>query len=154
MAAFDIVGLDFELGLGIDAGFGRKQEGAAGLAGIGALGGGLDMNPPTKYGMSLILDDILVEVATAAVGLLKSKAAVGIADLLTLNPGESFEIGVGAGSLGGDAKVVAGKARACVQRCELIVAIARLDHLGVPDVDPGFPILVLPTGVVEAGSRT
>lgn len=154
MAAFDVVGLDLQLGLGIDAGFGRKQEGAAGLAGIGALGGGLDMNPPTKNGMGLILDDILVKVATAAVGLFKGEAAVGVADLLTVNPGESLKIGVGAGSLGGDAKVVAGKARACMQCRELIMAVTGLQDLGVPDVDPGFPILVLPTGVVEAGSRT
>ena len=53
MGASDVIGIDFELGLGTDSGLGREEEIPIGLTGIGFLCTGTDENAAAEQAISV-----------------------------------------------------------------------------------------------------
>src|SRR5262249_61305988 len=66
MAAFHVIGIDFQHRLGIDFGGFGEEDGAVELVPVGALGVGLDRGPALKHATGLPVQGTLVDFAAAA----------------------------------------------------------------------------------------
>ena len=69
MRTLDVVGVDFELGLGVDLGRLREQEILIGLVGVGFLRGLVNVDFAAEDAGGFAAEDTLVELVALAVGL-------------------------------------------------------------------------------------
>ena len=82
VGAFDVICHNFELRLSIDSGFGREQQIAIELSGIGELSrlGHIDL--AVKHAMCPVIHNAFMQLASYAVGLGQGNHAVSISQLI------------------------------------------------------------------------
>ena len=68
MAALDVVGVDLELGLGVDLGIVRQQQIVVLLVGVGLLRVLVDDDLAGEHGVRAAVDHALVELVRVAAG--------------------------------------------------------------------------------------
>ena len=68
VAAFDLVGIDFEAGHGVGLGFLAVDEIATGLVGVGEVGAFIDGNQTREDGAGGVVEGVFVEEVAAGVG--------------------------------------------------------------------------------------
>jgi hypothetical protein len=99
VGAGDVVGEDQQLGLGVDLGLVRQDQGVVAHAGVGLVGAGLDDDPALEHAARLVVDHALGQLAggpvDAAVGDLGG--LVGVALAVQQVDAVEPHLGVGAG---------------------------------------------------------
>ncbi len=84
MGAFDVVGVDFEGGLGVHEGGVGEEERFAGLLGIGFLGIFLHEYFALEHAGGMAVEDMFVEFVTGAVGFFVVEESVVVDVLFTM----------------------------------------------------------------------
>ena len=100
MGAFDVVGEDLELGLGVDRRGAREQQALQRLLAVGLLGVAGDLDPGGDRAGRLIVGDRAPDLAAGSGGRIVADDEIGVMTLPAA--GEQGAAGLGVGALAGE----------------------------------------------------
>ena len=92
MAALHVVGVDFQLRLGVHAGFAGGAEVAVGLLRVGVLRAGTHQDEPGESARGLVVEHVLEELVRRAAGHGVVNARVVVHVLVLVGDGHAAEV--------------------------------------------------------------
>ena len=132
---FDVVGVDFELWLGVDFGVAREQQIVVGLPGVGLLRAGTDDDFAVENRARVAVEHAAIGLAAGSVGLSVVDPRMVVDVLATAGQIEAVEGRVAAGRRKGRRQVVARKLRAEAHRVRREAAVTRLLGMDSGDME-------------------
>src|ERR1039458_2510634 len=152
MGAFDIVGKDFQLGLGVNDGVVGEEEVAVVLFGVGFLGFLADKDFAVEHAVGAAGQNAVVEFVAFATGLGVVHHGVVIGQLLAPDQVKAVENAVAIFALENRFNLMAGQVRAGGDGVRSPMAALALLRLNGGDVN-GVLVLLLNLAVVQPGLR-